>query len=222
MFTGLVECMAEVRSFQQAGAVRSLALSVPVDLSDSRIGDSFCVSGACLTAVDLSAHSLAVEVSQETLQRTTLGMLGVGRRVNIERSLRLSDRLGGHLVMGHVDGIGVVAARVGEGHDFCFRIRAESRVSRYLVEKGSICVDGVSLTLGVCQGDLFSLDLIPHTLHQTTLQFLRVGDRVNLEADLIGKYVEKFLNLQGLVQEPSRGIEKEFLAKHGFYTPEEG
>jgi len=221
MFTGLIECMAEVRSFQETRGVRSLSLSVPLDLSDSRIGDSFCVGGACLTAVQVSAHSLRLEVSQETLQRTTLGTLGAGRLVNIERSLRLSDRLGGHLVTGHVDGIGVVSAREREGPSVCFRIRADSRVSRYLVEKGSICVDGVSLTLGVCQGDCFSVYLIPHTLKQTTMQFLRAGDRVNLEADLIGKYVEKLLDRKAVVQESPTQMDREFLAKHGFYTSDE-
>lgn len=221
MFTGLVECMAEIQSFRQDRGLRALRLSVPLDLSDSRVGDSFCVSGACLTAVEVGVRSLTVELSEETLRRTTLGGLGVGRRVNLERALRLTDRLGGHLVTGHVDGIGVVLSRRSEGPSVRFEIQADSGVSRYLVEKGSICVDGVSLTLGECSGDRFAVYLIPHTLRGTTLQFLKVGDPVNLEADLIGKYVEKLLGLRESGRpRTAGGIGLDFLARHGFAIPE--
>ncbi|MEW6440919.1 MAG: riboflavin synthase [bacterium] len=221
MFTGLVECTAQIRALRPGRGIRSISLEVPLDLSESRIGDSFCIQGACLTAVELSAHALTVEVSQETLTRTTLGALRAGRRVNFERSLRLSDRLGGHLVMGHVDGTGSVIGRDNEGAGVCFRIRTEPAVSRYLVEKGSICVDGVSLTLGVCEGDVFAVHLIPHTLKGTTLELLQVRDRVNLEADLIGKYVERMLGRYGVGPGPQQGISKDLLARHGFYEPEE-
>jgi riboflavin synthase len=219
MFTGLVECIAEIRSTQRRGGLLDLSLAVPLDFTDSRIGDSFCVQGACLTAVGFSSGTVQVEVSQETLDRTTLGTYAPGRPVNVERALRLSDRLGGHLVTGHVDGVGSMLEKKEEGQNVALRFRADPLVARYLVEKGSICVDGVSLTLGVCEKDTFSVYLIPHTLSQTTLQFLRPGDPVNLEADIIGKYVEKLLSLEDPSTGPSGGISKELLAKHGFVSP---
>jgi len=222
MFTGLVECIAEIRSAQRKRGILELSLAVPLDLSDSRPGDSFCVQGACLTAVGITAGNLQVEVSQETLERTSLGSYGPGRPVNLERALRFSDRLGGHLVTGHVDGLGQIIERKQQGPNVDLRFQADARVSRYLVEKGSICVDGVSLTLGVCQGDTFTVYLIPHTLDKTTLQFLRPGDSVNLEADIIGKYVEKFVQLQGRSRDGAQGVSKEFLEKHGFLPSSKG
>ena len=169
-----------------------------------------------MTAIAITPGNLQVEVSQETLERTSLGSCGPGRPVNLERALRLSDRLGGHLVTGHVDGLGEMVERKQEGPSVDLRFQADARVSRYLVEKGSICVDGVSLTLGVCDKDTFTVHLIPHTLDETTLQFLRPGDSVNLEADIIGKYVEKFMQLQGPSSDGTQGVSKELLAKHGF------
>ncbi len=216
MFTGLVECIAEIRSTQRKKGILELSLFVPFDLSDSKIGDSFCIQGACLTAVGFAAPSLQVEVSQETINRTTLGLQAQGRKVNLERALRLSDRLGGHLVTGHVDGIGQVVEIKTEGPHVRFRIQATPQIARYIVEKGSITIDGVSLTVGTCEKDIFSVFLIPHTINKTTLQFLRPGDRVNLEADIIGKYVEKLLTTQDLLPKRSKGIDKEFLEKHGF------
>ena len=222
MFTGLVECMAEIRATRPKGGLVEISLAVPLDITDSKIGDSFCIQGACLTAIGFSSGILRVEVSRETLERTTLGSYTPGRPVNVERALRLSDRLGGHLVTGHVDGIGRMLAKNQEGQNLELRFRADPAVARYLVEKGSICVDGVSLTLGVCEKDVFSVHLIPHTLGQTTLQFLRPGDPVNLEADIIGKYVEKFLSLQDPGAGPSRGVSEELLAKFGFVSPSKG
>ncbi len=216
MFTGLVECIAEIRSTQRKKGILELSLFVPLDISDSQIGDSFSIQGACLTAVGFAAPSLQVEVSQETINRTTLGIQAQGRKVNLERALRLSDRLGGHLVTGHVDGIGQVVEIKKEGPHVCFRIQATPQVARYIVEKGSICIDGVSLTVGTCEKDIFSVFLIPHTINKTTLQFLRPGDRVNLEADIIGKYVEKLLTTQDLLPKASKGVDREFLEKHGF------
>lgn len=222
MFTGLVECIAELRSTRQKRGILELSLAVPLDLSDSRIGDSFSIQGACLTAVGFSSGGLQVEVSRETLDRTTLGSYAPGRPLNLERALRVSDRLGGHLVMGHVDGIGRMIEKKQEGPSVALRFHADPRVSRYLVEKGSICVDGVSLTIGVCDRDAFVVHLIPHTLSQTTLQFLRPGDPVNLEADIIGKYVEKFLQTQGHATESSQGVSRELLEKYGFVPSSKG
>ncbi len=217
MFTGIVECMAGIRSRTRKGGLVRLTLQVPIDLGDSRVGDSFCVQGICLTAVAISGRELEVEVSEETLQRTTLGSYPASRPVNVERALRLSDRLGGHLVTGHVDGTGRVLAVQRQGANVAFRIEAGPGVARYLVEKGSICVDGVSLTVGKCGKDDFMVHLIPHTLQETTLQFLRPGERVNLEADIIGKYVERLLGRQGdAPRESSGGIELATLERYGF------
>jgi riboflavin synthase len=217
-----VECIGEVRNRQSRGSLVELSIAVPLDLGDSKIGDSFCIQGACLTAVGFSSGTVRVEVSLETLKRTTLGSYMPGRPVNVERALRLSDRLGGHLVMGHVDGIGHMVEKKQEGQNVALRFRADPAVARYLVEKGSICVDGVSLTLGVCEKDTFQVHLIPHTLSQTTLQFLRPGDPVNLEADIIGKYVEKFLTGQGASGETARGVSRELLERYGFVSPSKG
>jgi riboflavin synthase len=216
MFTGIVECIAEIRAVQRKGALTQLSLSVPLDLSGSRVGDSFCIQGVCLTAVEISAHAIRVEVSRETLERTVLGSFAPGKAVNLERALKLSDPLGGHLVTGHVDGIGRLLEANRGGENVSFRFQADARSGRYLVEKGSICVDGVSLTLGLCEKDNFWVHLIPHTLGQTTLKGLRPGDRVNLEADIIGKYVEKILMDRGVVPGRSGGLDADLLEKHGF------
>jgi riboflavin synthase len=215
MFTGIVQCIAEIRSIQRRDGLLEMSLSVPLDISESRVGDSFCVQGACLTAVSLSRNLVKVDVSMETLRRTTVGNFSQGQRVNLERALRLCDPVGGHLVTGHVDGTGRLLhiEKTGMNADLVFQ--ADNHAAVYLVEKGSICIDGVSLTLGVCQKETFRVHIIPHTMNHTTLQWLRIGDRVNLEADIIGKYVEKFLENRGLI--PSeKGLSKDLLEKHGF------
>jgi len=208
--------MGEIASLTRKEGLLEVSLTLPVDVSDSKVGDSFCVQGACLTAVELSGFSVRVEVSAETLQRTTLGSFAPGRRVNVERALRLSDPLGGHLVTGHVDGVGRLLEIKREGRNAALRFQADPRVAPYLVEKGSVCVDGVSLTVGGCGQEAFWVYLIPHTLKETTLQFLRPGDPVNLEADIIGKYVEKLLAGGGLASRGRKGLSLETLAKHGF------
>ncbi len=216
MFTGMVECIGEIGSLKRKEGLMEMSLALPVDISDSRVGDSFCIQGACLTAVYLSGHSVKVEVSMETLQRTTLGTFSPGRRVNVERALRLSDPLGGHLVTGHVDSMGRLLQIKRDGTNTALKFHADPRVARYLVEKGSICIDGVSLTLGVCEEDAFWVHLIPHTMNHTTLQHLGVGDPVNLEADIIGKYVEKFVANRDQAGSGKKGLSRELLAKHGF------
>jgi riboflavin synthase len=216
MFTGMVECIGEVGSLQRKESLMQMSLALPVDISDSKVGDSFCVQGACLTAVHLSGRGVKVEVSTETLQRTTLGNFTTGRRVNVERALRLSDPLGGHLVTGHVDGMGRLLQIKRHGPNVEMKFHADPRVARYLVEKGSICIDGVSLTLGVCDEETFWVHLIPHTMNHTTLRDLRDGDPVNLEADIIGKYVEKFLANRSQPKDGNKGLSREVLAKHGF------
>ncbi len=198
MFTGIVEERGVVRAvFARAGGAR-LELSCTAVLADARIGDSIAVNGCCLTVVELGADWWAADAQIETLDRTTLGALAPGDPVNLERPLRLGDRLGGHLVLGHVDGVGEVTA-VSPLPDGSTRIevRAPAGIARYLVEKGSVTIDGTSLTVTTVrdapEGTKFGVACIPHTLAVTTLGVRRPGDRVNLEADMIAKHVERLL-----------------------------
>jgi riboflavin synthase len=203
MFTGLVEELAEVvDALRMGGHGEALRLVVraPVVANDARIGDSIAVSGCCLTVVQEVGELLSFDAGSETLSRTTFGQLKRGSRVNLERSLKLGDRLGGHLVSGHIDGLGTLAARRDEGDWSHFTFRAEPRLMRQTVSKGSIAVDGVSLTVVTVTEHEFSVALIPHTLAVTTLGSLRVGDQANLETDLLAKYVER--QLQGFRLNP--------------------
>jgi riboflavin synthase len=215
MFTGLIEDLGTVRELRRSGASARLAVATAIPAADLVLGESIAVNGVCLTVVTIGSDFFVADVSPETLDCSTLGQLTADRRVNLERALRLSDRLGGHLVSGHIDGIGEVAGRVRDGNAERFTIRAATSLTRYVVDKGSIAVDGISLTVNQVQGDRFELAVIPHTLEVTTLGGRRVGSAVNLEVDLIGKYVERLL---GLRQESGneRGLGLETLAKHGF------
>ena len=213
MFTGLVEGLGFIRKIALKGGGLVLSIEPPFSLEDVRIGDSVAINGACLTVVALEGQRFEVEVSPETLRRTTLGELRAGDRVNLERALRLGDRLGGHLVTGHVDGIGRVVYREHKGNFWFFRIWAPPEVSRYLVEKGSVAVDGVSLTVNKVLGEEFELAVIPHTASLTTLGFRKVGSRVNLEADLLAKYVEKFL----APYRDQKELSEDFLKESGFF-----
>lgn len=188
MFTGIVEESAIVL---RAGA--RLEVRTALDLKDTKPGDSIAVDGCCLTVVQMPHGVVAFDLGPETLAVTTLGALAAGDRVHLERALRLSDRLGGHLVAGHVDAVGTIASLTRQGDALMVRVSAPPAILRYCVVKGSVCVDGVSLTLNAVDDAGFEVGLIPHTLRVTAFAALNVGDRVNLEADLIGKYVEKLL-----------------------------
>lgn len=192
MFTGLVESLGTVVRVTDTGAGRRLTVSDPV-VSSLAVGESVAVNGACLTVVDLRGDGFDFDVGPETLTKTNLGALKVGDRVNLERSLRVGDRLGGHFVQGHVDGVGTIDARTrqGEWEDVWFRCPAE--LTRLMVLKGSIAVDGVSLTLVQVEPDRISVMLIPHTQVMTTLGFKQVGDPVNIETDMLAKHVAKLL-----------------------------
>jgi riboflavin synthase len=195
MFTGLIEALGTVRQLTPDGAGRHLSVVAP-DLAGSlTLGESVAVNGTCLTVVERDAESCRFQVGPETLSRTNLGSLRVGDRVNLERSLRLSDRLGGHLVQGHVDGVGHVALRVPEGDWVTVWITCPPALADQMVPKGSVAVEGVSLTVVEVTADGFSVALIPHTLTHTTLGFKRPGDPVNLETDLLAKYVWKCLQV---------------------------
>jgi riboflavin synthase len=193
MFTGIVEGLGTVQSVVRTGGGVSLDIRPDFALDNVRVGDSIAVSGACLTVVHFRDNTFSVDVAPETLSKSTLGQTKVGNKVNLERALRLGDRLSGHLVTGHVDGIATVKARRPAGNATIFAIGVSGELSRYIVQKGSVALDGISLTVNMCHRDQFEVSIIPHTAKQTTMGFKKVGDMVNVETDMIGKYVERFV-----------------------------
>lgn len=190
MFTGLVEEAGRVEEVRAAAAGARLVVAARAVLDGLAVGDSVAVNGACLTAVEVTGAGFAVDCVAETLRRTALGALAAGDRVNLERPMRLGDRLDGHLVQGHVDGVGTVAGASAEGESTVLEVAAPAPILRYVVEKGSIAVDGVSLTVAARRADAFTVALIPHTMAVTTLGPGAVGRAVNLEVDVLAKYVE--------------------------------
>jgi len=217
MFTGIVQGKGKIVDKRSVGGGMVFVVEADFDLTDPEDGESIAHNGACLTARDISGRRYSVDVSPETLDRTSLGTLAPGRLVNLERALRLSDRLGGHLVSGHVDAVAPVLERKPAGDYVVFTFAVPTGLGRYIIEKGSIAIDGVSLTVNSCDEKSFSVALIPHTLKVTTLGGVKKGDPVNLEVDLIGKYVEKLLSTKqtdGTVERP--GINEAFLAERGF------
>ena len=215
MFTGIVEDKGKILRADVRGGGRRLILRVPPHLTDLQLGDSINVNGACLTVVEKTGESIAVDVSSETLEKTTFREMRQGEEVNLERAMRLSDRLGGHIVTGHVDAVGTLVERRSEQEFVHLKIQVPKSVSKYLVPKGSIAVDGISLTVNACEGDEMQITLIPYTLQKATLINKRVGDRVNLEADVLGKYVEKLME-----QRESGKLTQSFLREHGFIEEE--
>jgi riboflavin synthase len=187
MFTGIVEQIGEVVAVDG----HRLAVRVPVPWTDVAVGDSIAVSGVCLTATEVEADRLSFDLSEETLARTDLGSLGMGGRVNLERPATLVSRLGGHLVQGHVDAVADVVEARAEGDGVRLSVRIPAELLRYVVEKGSIAFDGVSLTVAALDGAVIEVSLIPHTLAATTLGSAGVGDRINLEVDVVAKYVAR-------------------------------
>jgi riboflavin synthase len=191
VFTGIVENTGRVTALKKTGSGIKLTLR-PDNAMEVQLGDSVSVNGVCLTVVE-NSKTIAFEVSPETMRSTNLGNLNVNDRVNLERALRLNDRLGGHIVTGHVDGVGTVIDKRPEGEYTFYTFEASSEILRYTVKKGSIAVDGISLTVTGHNSRSFSVAMIPHTLHATTIGEKGVGDTVNLETDIIGKYVERFI-----------------------------
>jgi riboflavin synthase len=199
VFTGLIQTIGEVARAERRSDRLLLAIR-PGRPIDCAVGDSIAIDGVCLTATSVSAEGLEVLAGAETLRRTTLGRLRAGLRVNLEPALRAGDRLGGHFVQGHVDGVGTLADRRDRGANLEIDVRVPVELGRYLVEKGSVAVDGISLTINAVAGATFSIALIPHTVSETTLGDRRVGDPVNLEVDMIAKYIEKLVS--GYVARP--------------------
>jgi riboflavin synthase len=215
MFTGIVEEMGAVASIEPTLAGTRLTVLASTVLGDLKVGDSISVSGTCLTVVSKNEQSFAVEVSPETLSITTLGRLTGGAPVNLERAMKLKERIGGHLVAGHVDAVGRVRSRRQEGNATVFVIEAPHEVLRYCVHKGSVTVDGISLTINDVTDHSFSVAIIPHTAAVTTLGLKQVEDEVNLESDLIGKFVERLLQQRSASPKPAPVIDKDYLRKHG-------
>lgn len=192
MFTGIVETTGRLARIEpRGGDVRLVVDAGDLGLGDVAIGDSIAVSGVCLTAIEIDGNAFAVDVSTETLSRTSLGALGVGARVNLEKALRLSDRLGGHLVSGHVDGLGRVVSIEADARSQRWTFELPPELARYAAPKGSIAIDGVSLTVNEVDGARFGVNLIPHTIDVTTLGDRKIGDAVNIEVDMIMRYVER-------------------------------
>ena len=217
MFTGIIESIGSIRSLTpKGGDVRVYVATGKLDLADVKLGDSIAVNGVCLTAVELPGDGFWADVSRETLDCTAFNDLKSGSRVNLEKALTPSSRLGGHLVSGHVDGVGEVVSREDNARAIQFRVRAPKELARYIAHKGSITVDGTSLTVNAVDGPEFELTIVPHTLTETIMADYRPGRRVNLEVDLLARYLERLL-LGDKAAEPGQGgITESFLAANGY------
>lgn len=216
MFTGLIEGIGEIKSINRRGYTARFEIESDFDLDDTNVGDSIAISGCCLTVTSRLGNRFWADISDETLRVTVLGGLKIASKVNLERALKLGDRLGGHIVQGHIDGVGKIKSfqEVEQGREL--EIQIPEKLGRYIVEKGSVAIDGISLTVNAVLRDTISIRIIPHTIEKTVLKVKKAGDAVNLEVDIIGKYVEK---LRLPVPEDREGrteMTEEFLRKHGF------
>lgn len=217
MFTGIIQAVGKIRALQPIGGDLRLSIATgKLDMSDVQLGDSIAVNGVCLTAVVLDGSSFSADVSRETLSLTSIGQLNLGSKVNLEKALSLSTRLGGHLVSGHVDGLGEVVSRYEDARSVRFRLKAPDSLAKYIAAKGSICVDGTSLTVNKVEGAFFELNIVPHTLQATIMSEYHTGSKVNLEVDVIARYLERLLLGDQAADMPAGGITEAFLAEHGF------
>jgi len=226
MFTGIIEAVGKVESIKKQSGDAKIKINVGnLDMSDVALGDSIACNGVCLTAIDFSCNPSSdsfytADVSAESLRLTTLGGLKVGSPVNLEKALTPTTRLGGHLVSGHVDGVGEIVSIESDARSVVYKVKAPAEIAHYIAKKGSICVDGVSLTVNEVENSTFSLNLVPHTLKETTAEGYKVGSLVNLEVDLLARYLERLLTgqkvLSGQKPEKVSKITEAFLAKSGF------
>ena len=214
MFTGIIQAIGKIAALERRGGDARLRVNTgTLDLDDVKPGDSIAVSGVCLTVIELSAQDFTVDVSGETLSRTTLGGLKAGAAVNLEKALLPTTRLGGHLVSGHVDGIGKVLDRRQDARSVRFGVAVPRELGKYIAEKGSVCINGVSLTVNAVRDAEFEVNIVPHTLAETTLGELAPGHAVNIEVDLLARYLERLLQGQDTA---AAGVTPELLARHGF------
>ncbi len=217
MFTGIIQAIGRIETVAARGGDVRLSIDTgDLDLADVALGDSIASNGVCLTAVELSSRGFAADVSRETLSLTSLHLLQPGSRVNLEKALTLNTRLGGHLVSGHVDGLGRVMERRGDARSIRFAIEAPAELAKYIAHKGSICVDGISLTVNAVRGAVFELNIVPHTLQETIMGDYRAGTRVNLEVDLIARYLERLMLGERAAESGVGGVSEALLKSRGF------
>lgn len=220
MFTGLIEEIGTIYAIQKGRNSYQFSIKAKKVLEETKIGDSICTNGACLTVTEMTNQTLTVDIMSETVDKTNFSMLKVGSTVNLERALRLSDRLGGHMVSGHIDGIGIIKSIDKDDIAWRIKISATTSILHQMIDKGSIAIDGISLTIVRVDQDSFEVSIIPHTMKETTLLNKRVQDTVNLETDMFGKYVYRYLN-QSKSQtknQPKISLDMDFLAKNGFLS----
>lgn len=217
MFTGIIQSVGSIAAIEPKGDdARIRVLTNELDLGDVQLGDSIAVNGVCLTAVELPGDGFWADVSGETLSCTTFKSLTVGTKTNLEKALTPTTRLGGHLVSGHVDGIGKVVERFNDGRSVRFHIQTPDEMAKYVAEKGSVCVDGISLTVNAVKGAIFELNIVPHTLQETTMDQFKVGTEVNLEVDIIARYLERLILGNKAADVRTSGISMDMLSEHGF------
>jgi riboflavin synthase len=215
MFTGLIEEIGEIKSIEKAAKSARITIKSEKVLQGIKIGDSICTNGVCLTVTEFSNNTFSVDVMAETVRSSNLGKLKPGYKVNLERALRLSDRLGGHIVSGHIDGIGTIVDLQSEENATWVSVKTTKDILKYIVHKGSITIDGISLTVAYVDDNIFKVSIIPHTKGETTLVIKKIGDEVNLESDMMAKYVEKLLKYDESVKE-KKPISMDFLKENGF------
>jgi riboflavin synthase len=218
MFTGIIEAVGTLVHNQEVGGDRRLTINTgQLDLADVKLGDSIATNGVCLTVVELPGDGFVADVSQESLAHTRIADFKPGERVNLEKAMRPMDRLGGHIVTGHVDGLGVVRKKEQVARSIVYVIEAPKHLSHYLAAKGSITVDGVSLTVNKSDGAQFWLNIVPHTAEQTLIHQYKVGDQVHLEVDILARYIERMMQTQSAPDE-DQGVTRSKLAEYGFLT----
>jgi riboflavin synthase len=217
MFTGIIEGQGRIAGMKSGSGIQ-LTIEAFFALDGTKIGDSIAINGACLTAVQIEEKCFKVDVSPETVAKTTFNDIKTGEIINIEKALKISDRIDGHLVSGHIDGTGILKSKKQIGNAIIIRFEISEDLSNYMIQKGSVAVDGISLTINECGKDFFEVSIIPHTAQITTIGQKKSGDRVNIETDMLGKYVEKFIGIYGKNADKKQesSINMEFLTKTGF------